>query len=316
MRRRIAILFEKGRIDLVEEEIPSLGEKDVLVKVKACGICTGDIYGFSGYPVWFKLPSPLGHEPAGEVVEVGAGVTRFSKGDRVTALGGPGFSDFVLVNESLVEKIPDNIPFEHAIGEPLACVVNAVRLAHPKFGDDVAVVGTGFMGLLLVQALSRLGLRNLAGVDVNNERLRLAEHYGVNIALNPSERDVAEETLAITGGKGFDIVIEATGNPGGVGLATRLVKQKGRLAIFSYHPNPVSVDLREWDSKGLEVIMTSPARAEDMRENFKIAVRMLSRGVFNLEKLVTHKWSLNDIQKAFEYASKKPVDYIKGVIVP
>ncbi|MGB9718531.1 MAG: zinc-binding dehydrogenase [Thermoproteota archaeon] len=316
MRRRVAILVEKGRIELVEEEIPRLGEEDVLVKVRACGICTGDLYGFSGYPVWFKLPSPLGHEPAGEVVEAGAKVARFSKGDRVTALGGPGFSDFVLVNESQVEKIPGNIRFEHAIGEPLACVVNAVRLVNPRLGDNVAVVGTGFMGLLLVQALSRLGLRRLAGVDVNNERLRLAENYGANIVLNPGERDVVEETLAVTGGEGFDTVIEATGNPGGVGLATRMVKRRGRLAIFSYHPNPVSVDLREWDSKGLEVIMTSPSRAEDMRENFKIAVEMLSRGVFNLEKLVTHKWSLNDIQKAFEYASKKPLDYIKGVIVP
>ncbi len=215
-----------------------------------------------------------------------------------------------------MEKIPGNIRFEHAIGEPLACVVNAVRLVNPRLGDNVAVVGTGFMGLLLVQALSRLGLRRLAGVDVNNERLRLAENYGANIVLNPGERDVVEETLAVTGGEGFDTVIEATGNPGGVGLATRMVKRRGRLAIFSYHPNPVSVDLREWDSKGLEVIMTSPSRAEDMRENFKIAVEMLSRGVFNLEKLVTHKWSLNDIQKAFEYASKKPLDYIKGVIVP
>jgi len=207
MKRKVAVLVEKGRIDLVEEDTPSLGEKDVLIKVKACGICTGDLYGFLGYPVWFKIPSPLGHEPAGEVVEVGVNVTRFSKGDRVTALGGPGFSDFILVDESHVEKIPENIPFEYAIGEPLACVVNGVRLANPKLGDNVAVVGTGFMGLLLVQALSRLGLRNLAGVDLNDERLRLAEHYGANVVLNPEESDVVKETLAITDGKGFDIVI-------------------------------------------------------------------------------------------------------------
>ncbi|MEM2940630.1 MAG: zinc-binding dehydrogenase [Thermoproteota archaeon] len=316
MKRKVAVLVEKGRIELVEEEIPSLGKEDVLIKVRACGICTGDLYGFSGYPVWFKLPSPLGHEPTGEIVEVGANVTKFSKGDHVTALGGPGFSDFVVVNESYVEKIPESIPFEYAIGEPLACAVNAVRLVHPKLGDNVAVVGTGFMGLLLVQALNRLGLSNLVGVDVSNERLRLARHYGANMVLNPKEIDVFKETLAITEGKGFDMVIEATGNPTGVGLATRLVKQKGRLAIFSYHTNPVEVDLREWDSRGLEVIMTSPARADDMRENLKIAAQMMTRGNFNLEKLVTHKWVLDEIQKAFEYASKKPSDYIKGVIVP
>jgi 2-desacetyl-2-hydroxyethyl bacteriochlorophyllide A dehydrogenase len=316
MKRKIAVLVEKGRINIVEEEVPSLDREDVLIKVRACGICAGDLYGFSGYPVWFKLPSPLGHEPAGEVVEVGANVTRFSRGDHVTALAGPGFSDFVLVNESYVEKIPKHIPFEYAIGEPLACVVNAVRLVHPKLGDNVAVVGTGFMGLLLVQALNCLGLSNLVGVDVSDERLKLAEHYGANMVLNPKKMDVVKETLAITEGKGFDMVIEATGNPGGVGLATRLVKQKGRLAIFSYHPNPVEVDLREWDSRGLEVIMTSPARAEDMRKNLKIAAQMMARGNFNLEKLVTHKWILDEIQKAFEYASKKPGDYIKGVIVP
>jgi len=316
MRRKVAVLVEKGKINLVEEEVPSLGREDVLIKVGACGICTGDLYGFSGYPVWFKLPSPLGHEPSGEVVEVGNDVTRFSKGDHVTALGGPGFSDFVLVNESYVEKVPENVPFECVIGEPLACVVNAVRLIYPKIGDNVAVVGTGFMGLLLIQALSHLSLNVLVGVDLNNERLRLAKHYGANMVLNPSEGDIAKETLVMTDGKGFDTVIEATGDPRGVGLATRLVRRRGKLAIFSYHPNPVSVDLREWDSKGLEVIMTNPSRAEDMRDNLKIAVRMMSRGVFNLEKLITHKWVLNDIQKAFEYASKKPGDYIKGVIVP
>jgi 2-desacetyl-2-hydroxyethyl bacteriochlorophyllide A dehydrogenase len=316
MRRKVAVLVEKGKINLVEEEVPSLGREDVLIKVGACGICTGDLYGFSGYPVWFKLPSPLGHEPSGEVVEVGNDVTRFSKGDHVTALGGPGFSDFVLVNESYVEKVPENVPFECVIGEPLACVVNAVRLIYPKIGDNVAVVGTGFMGLLLIQALSHLSLSVLVGVDLNNERLRLAKHYGANMVLNPSEGDIAKETLVMTDGKGFDTVIEATGDPRGVGLATRLVRRRGKLAIFSYHPNPVSVDLREWDSKGLEVIMTNPSRAEDMRDNLKIAVRMMSRGVFNLEKLITHKWVLNDIQKAFEYASKKLGDYIKGVIVP
>jgi len=316
MRRKVAVLVEKGKINLIEEEVPSLGREDVLIKVGACGICTGDLYGFSGYPVWFKLPSPLGHEPSGEVVEVGNDVTRFSKGDHVTALGGPGFSDFVLVNESYVEKVPENVPFECAIGEPLACVVNAVRLIYPKIGDNVAVVGTGFMGLLLIQALSHLSLSVLVGVDLNNERLRLAKHYGANMVLNPSEGDIAKETLVMTDGKGFDTVIEATGDPRGVGLATRLVRRRGKLAIFSYHPNPVSVDLREWDSKGLEVIMTNPSRAEDMRDNLKIAIRMMSRGVFNLEKLITHKWVLNDIQKAFEYASKKPGDYIKGVIVP
>ncbi len=316
MRRRVAVLVKKGLIKIEEEEVPSLDERDVLIKVKACGICSGDLYAFLGLPVWFSLPSPIGHEPSGVVVEVGDKVTKVNVGDHVTALGGPGFSDYIVVPEDRVEPIPKEIPFEYALGEPLACAVNGVRLANPRFGDNVAVVGTGFMGLLLIQALSRMGLENLIGVDIRDERLRLAKEYGADVILNPMEVNVEKEVMHITNNVGCDVVIEATGNPKGINLATKLVRRKGRLCIFSYHPKPVEINVREWDAKGLEIIMTCPARAEDMRRNLRIATRMLFKGVFHMEKLVTHKWKLDEIQEAFEYASKKPKDYIKGVIMP
>jgi threonine dehydrogenase-like Zn-dependent dehydrogenase len=101
-----------------------------------------------------------------------------------------------------------------------------------------------------------------------------------------------------------------------VEVATKLVRRKGRLCIFSFHPLPVPVDLAAWDSKGLEVMMTNPNRADDMRPNLRLAMRMLGRGVFKMDKLVTHKWPLSEIQSGFEYALKKPKDYIKGVVIP
>ncbi|MCC6065692.1 MAG: zinc-binding dehydrogenase [Thermofilum sp.] len=314
MKGRVAYLVERGRFELRDEEVRPLGEREILVRVGACGICTGDIYAFLGYPVWYRLPAALGHEPAGVVVDVGPRATRFKPGDRVAVLGGPGYADYVIVDESYAEPVPPGVPIEHALGEPLACAVNGVRLAEPKFGDTVAVVGTGFMGLLLVQALSRMGLDRLAAVDVKEERLELAAEFGADTLLNP-ERESPEKLAAEVGG-GFDIVIEATGSPKGVEVATKLARRRGRLCIFSFHPLPVPVDLAAWDSKGLEVIMTNPNRAEDMRPNLRLAMRMLGRGVFKMEKLVTHKWPLSEIQAAFEYASKKPRDYIKGVIVP
>ncbi|MEM1509140.1 MAG: zinc-binding dehydrogenase [Thermofilaceae archaeon] len=314
MRRRVAYLIEKGRIEFRDENVPQLGERDLLIKVKACGICTGDIYAFLGYPVWFTLPAALGHEPSGEVVEIGSRVSRFKPGDRVTALGGPGYADYVIVEESYAELVPQNVPLEHAIGEPLACAVNGVRLAASNFGDTVAVVGAGFMGLLLIQALSRMCLDHLIAVDVREDRLKLAEEFGADILVNPQLENLDSVVAELKGG--CDTVIEATGSPKGIDVATKLVRRKGRLCIFSYHPFPVPVDMRTWDAKGLEVIMTNPSRAEDMRANLRIAMKSLSRGVFKMEKLITHKWPLAEIQRAFEYASSKPVDYIKGVIVP
>lgn len=311
---RVAYLVEKGKLEVRTSGIPTVGPKDILVRVRACGICTGDIYAFQGYPVWFSLPAALGHEASGEVVAVGPDVRRFKPGDRVATLAGPGFSDYIVVEESFAEHIPSNIPFEHAIGEPLACAVNGVRLAAPRFGDTVAVVGTGFMGLLIVQALSRMGLERLVAVDVRDERLALAAEFGADVQVNPEREDLNRVIDSLGGG--CDIVIEATGSPKGVATATALVKKKGRLCIFSFHPAPVPVDMRVWDLKGLEVLMTNPNRAEDMRANLRVAMTMLGRGVFKMEKLVTHKWPLDDIQRAFQYASSKSLDYIKGVIVP
>lgn len=317
LERRVAILVRKGVIKLVKEKLPKLKDKEVLIKVKACGICTGDLYAFKGLPTWYKLPAAIGHEPSGIVIEVGKKVEKLKPGDRVTALATPAFSDYVIAHEDDVVKIPDNILFEYALGEPLACVVNGVRLAHPKFGDNVAIVGTGFMGLLLIQALSHMGLDNLIGIDIRDDRLELAKEFGATFVINSSNEDICiKEVLDITNGIGCDVVIEATGNPRGVNLASKLIKKKGRLCIFSYHSLPVQVDFKIWDAKGLEIIMTCPARAEDMRRNLKIAIKMLGRGIFKLEKLVTHKWKLEEIQKAFEYAAKKPSSYIKGVIIP
>lgn len=314
MKGRVAYLVEKNRFELREEEVRAPRGSEILVRVKACGICTGDLYAFQGYRIWFSLPAALGHEPVGEVVEVGPSVTRFKRGDRVAVLGGPGFADYLLVDESSAEPVPPGTVYEHAIGEPLACAVNGVRLAEPRFGDTVAVVGTGFMGLLLVQALSRVGLDRLAAIDVRDDRLKLAEEFGANTLANPLRDDLGRLVAEVGGG--FDIVIEATGSPRGVDVATQLVRRKGRLCIFSYHPQPVSVDLAVWDSKGLEVVMTNPNRAEDMRPCLRLAMRMLAKGVFRMEKLVTHVWPFSEVQKAFEYASTKPPEYIKGVIVP
>jgi len=273
VKRRVAILVSPRRFEIIEEDVPSIGREDVLIKVRACGICTGDIYAFLGYPVWFSLPAAMGHEPAGEVIDVGKDVVKVSKGDHVFALASPGFSDYIVVNQRDVERIPNDIPFEYAIGEPIVCVVNALRSLPIRFGDSVAVVGTGFMGLLLIQGLRHMGLEILAGIDINDERLKLAKLFGADIVLNPNEIDIEREAMKITGGRGFDIVIEATGNPSGVGIATKLVRRRGILGIFSYHPNPVSVNFREWDAKGLEIIMTVPARVspEDRDRNIWIA---------------------------------------------
>jgi threonine dehydrogenase-like Zn-dependent dehydrogenase len=137
-----------------------------------------------------------GHEPAGEVVAVGPNVSGVKPGDRVAALVASGYgcyADYFIAKGDAVAKLPNDLPFEYGIGEPLGAVVNGVRQAAPRAGDSVAVVGAGFMGTLLIQALSRMNLSSLVAVDVRDDRLRLAKEYGATATLNPSNPNFDSE---------------------------------------------------------------------------------------------------------------------------
>jgi threonine dehydrogenase-like Zn-dependent dehydrogenase len=196
VRGRYAVLFSKGDVRLLEEEVPEPKGNEVLVRVGVCGVCTGDLYAYLGYRVWFSTPARFGHEPAGEVIAVGPNVSGVKPGDRVAALVASGYgcyADYFIAKGDAVAKLPNDLPFEYGIGEPLGAVVNGVRQAAPRAGDSVAVVGAGFMGTLLIQALSRMNLSSLVAVDVRDDRLRLAKEYGATATLNPSNPNFDSE---------------------------------------------------------------------------------------------------------------------------
>ncbi|WP_291767277.1 MDR/zinc-dependent alcohol dehydrogenase-like family protein [Caldivirga sp. UBA161] len=318
MRNRVGVLVSAGLVRIEEYDMPKPRDGEVLIRVRATGICSGDIYAFKGLPVWFTLPAPFGHEPVGDIVEVGPNVTALKPGDRIMAIGSPAYADYLVAKASSVAKIPNNIPYEYAIGEPLAAIVNVVRVTQPRLGDYVAVIGSGYMGLLLIQALRGMGFSELAAFDIIDDRLKLAKEFGATAIINPSVDDVDKAIKELTDGNGFNVVFEVSGNPSGVDLATRIIGKRGRLSIVSYHSLPVQVNFRIWDAKGIDLVMAVPARSGDEYAtiDLKIAARLLERGVFNQEKLITHKWRLNELQEALEYASKKPREYIKGVIIP
>ena len=318
VRSRVGVLVSPGSVKIEEYDIPKPRDGEVLIRVRATGICSGDIYAFKGLPVWFTLPAPFGHEPVGDVVEVGPNVTNIKPGDRVMAIGSPAYADYLVAKASSVAKIPSNIPYEYAIGEPLAAIVNVVRVTQPRIGDYVAVVGSGYMGLLLIQALKGMGFSELVAFDIIDDRLKLAKEFGATAVVNPNVDNVDEVVKELTEGNGFNIVFEVSGSPSGVDLATRIIGRRGRLSIVSYHSLPIQVNFRIWDAKGIDLVMAVPARSgeEYATTDLRIAAKLLERGVFHQEKLITHKWKLNELQEALEYASKKPKEYIKGVIIP
>ena len=316
------ILISKGLAKTVEIDVAKPGRNEVLIETEACGICMGDIYAFQGKIDGGRV---MGHEGVGVVAQVGEGVKNVEAGDRVTALGGPAFARYYKADCQNVAEIPSDVEdMAYWISEPLACVVNGIRGSEIQIGDDVCLIGCGYMGLLLIQAMPKNTMRNLVAIDVQNTRLKLAKQFGADYVLNPNEADVVGEVRDLLGGEA-DIAIEASGAPGTLHLATELVRggwaretgrvvQGGKIVIFGRHVLDELVPTEKWHTKGLTVLNTAPSSSADFNRDFRDAVRLLRKGVFDQELLITHRFPYRDAQTAFETASEKPVDYIKGVI--
>src|SRR2546426_4314152 len=226
------LLTQYRRLEVTEIPSPEIGPDDVLVRVQACGICGSDVHGFDGSTGRRVPPLVMGHEAAGLVARVGARVTSFRQGDRVTfdsmiscglchycrrgqinlcderrVLGvscgeyrqNGAFAEYVAVPQHVVYRLPDSLSFEHAaLIEPVSVVFHAVSLTPITLGDTAVVVGTGMIGLLVVQALRLAGCGRVFAVDLDARKLELAKKLVADEGFNPSQADVRAEVASRT----------------------------------------------------------------------------------------------------------------------
>ncbi len=314
MITRRAYLVENGRFEIrTENVVPESGQ--VLVKVASCGLCNWELNHWQGKIG--KNPQFIGHEAAGTVVELGENVTEFSVGDKVTGFMG-GFSEYVAVPAKNIFKLADHINPVYAFSEPLKCVVTVVTSAKARAGDVAVVVGCGPMGLWCIQALKSDALQSLIAVDINDNRLALARKYGATHCINPNRQNVAETIHDITQSRMADFVIEGTGNANILNECISYVKYgRGKIiAMSSYKRLPDKFDVIACVEKGVEIIFPHPCYSDNEIEDLRRAVNLINKGVFKIEELVTHKFSLDDINLAFQTLENKPAGYIKGIVIP
>ena len=318
MKVPAACLVEPGKIEIRDREL-EMTHDSLLVRILGNGICGTDVSYFAGHVPGLKYPRFFGHESVGIVEEVGKAVEGFASGDLVTG-GWGGYSTHVIVSKlEYTMKIPEqnSVSPEYIMGDPLQCIATIIRGAKPEFGDSVAVVGCGFMGLMCVSALAGRFVQDLFAIDLIEERLGFAAECGAVKTLNPGTDNVRDAILEATNGKGVDICIEASGNASAVDLAGRILKKgRGRLVLGGFHPKPASYDFLPWAIKGLEVINAHPNFSRDLMEDMRRGVIAQLQGVFPIEKLVTHRFAIDETQHVFEAASARSADYIKGVLVP
>jgi propanol-preferring alcohol dehydrogenase len=325
---KAAVFHGTGQGLKVEDiPVPQVTEDQILVKVAACGACHTDLHYIDhGVPTFKKPPIVLGHETSGIVEEVGGNVTNVKKGQRVLIpavltcgkclacrqgrenicydmkmLGNHfdgAYAEYVAVPAKDVLDLPESIPLEEAsiIADAISTPYHAVKnRARVQPGDTVVVFGCGGVGINAVQLASAVGGYVIA-VDINERKLEWAAQFGAAKTINASKVErVSKEVKKLTGG-GADIAMEVIGNPQTIEEAFECVRVGGRLCVVGYTHEKIAVVAGKIMFKELEIVGSLGCRPVD----YVPLIRMVEQGKIDLKRLVTHRFSLEEIGKAFE----------------
>lgn len=317
------LLTEYKHLSLADLPEPDLGPGDVLIRVGACGICGSDVHGWDGSSGRRIPPLVMGHEASGTVARVGSGVTGFRSGDRVTfdstvycgtcffcrrgqmnlcdnrnVLGVScgeyrrhgAFADYVAVPAHILYRLPDSLPFEEAaMIESVSIAVHAVNRSPLTLGDTAVVVGTGMIGLLVVQVLRNAGAGRIIAVDIDDFKLARARELGADVGLNSRSVDAPAEIARLTEGRGADVAFEVVGATDPVNTAIASLRKGGAIVLVGNLTPRVDFPLQTVVTRELTVLGTCGSQGEypaciDLMASGKVRVAPLISAVAPLEE--------------------------------
>jgi L-iditol 2-dehydrogenase len=324
---------------------PEPGPDEVLVAVKACGICGSDVHGMDGSTGRRRPPIIMGHEAAGLILRVGSRVTGWAAGDRVTfdstiycghcafcrrglinlcdhrrVLGvscedyrqDGAFAELVAVPQHILYRLPEGLAFEHAaLVEPFAIALHAIRRAPPTLNDTVVVVGAGMIGLALVQALSRAGCGRLVVVDIAGDRLALAVNFGATDVINSSTEDAPAAILRLTHGLGADLAFEAVGVAATVDFSLRCLRKGGAATLIGNVTPKTEFPLQTAVTRELTIHGSCASQGE-----YPACLDMLARDVLHAAPLISASAPLAEGAAWFDRLYRKEPGMLKVVLQP
>lgn len=314
-------MSEPQRAVVGEADIEAPLPGQVQIRVMACGVCAWDAYLFRGRDLREPFPFRFGHEAAGFISAVGDGVEDFAVGERVFSIdGAPAMSEYINIRADFVGHLPASAApqtgaeFAQYIGEPAVCVVNGMSNITRAPGDDVAVIGAGYMGLLNVQAYRHSLINKLICFDIDPERLALAKKYGADECWRSDTDEGRAAIQRIAAAGGVNIAVECSGSQPGLNTACELVCTGGTVSNFAWHRAERTVNASPWHLRGLRIINTAPAVDRHFNDHVPQTARLFERGVFDQSEMITHIMPACDIQQMLETAVSKADGYIKGAI--
>lgn len=312
---RLAVLAGPGSFQLTEVPTPRPERGQVLVAVAACGVCASELEAWTGRsePTY---PLHLGHEVSGTVAELGEGVESLAVGDPVGVwVTSHGFADYVVADAAHCFTSGE-APLDTVLAEPLACAVNAVDLADVRLGDDVVMIGAGFMGHLAQQLTALRGVRQLVVADVRHDALERAKSLGATRTVHLGEEDLPDVMAELTGGRMADVCFECTGSPAALQTVGEVTRMSGKVVLVGFHQGPArSIPLGYWNWMAYDLRNAHFRDAPTILRGMQIGMRLVGAGIVDLAPHVTHRFELADIGEAFDTAVAKPDGFVKATVV-
>jgi L-iditol 2-dehydrogenase len=342
---RALVLEESKDLQLREVLIPELGPRDVLVSVKACGICGSDVHGYDGSTGRRIPPIIMGHEAAGVVAKTGAEVSKFKVGDRVTfdstvscgecsfcragsvnlcekrqVLGVScgeyrrhgAFAEYVAVPSNIVYKLPESFAFEKAaLIEAVSVAVHAAKISGIQKGNAVVVVGAGMIGLLAVQAFRIFGCSKVLAVDLEESKLQLARKLGADETFLATDPELQSKLLQATEGRGPDIAAEVVGAQKSILTAIHSVRRGGTVTLIGNLAPMVEIPLQVVVSRQLR-LQGSCASAGEYEE----CIELMESGAIKVEPLISARAPLDEGADWFRRLYNHEPGLMKVVLQP
>lgn len=339
------LLSEYSHLEMVDLPIPSIAPNDVLVRVKACGICGSDVHGYDGSSGRRIPPIVMGHEAAGVIAATGADIAEFSKGDRVTfdstvycgqceycargevnlcdnrqVIGvscldyrrAGAFAEYVVVPSQILYHLPDTLSFTSAaMLEAVSVALHAVRVSAVKGGETALVIGAGMIGLLALQAAKVAGCSRVLIADIDQTRLALAKQVGADEVLHLSGPNLATEVMRLTRGYGADLTLEAVGQSETVGTAIGCTRKGGTVTLIGNIASEVTIPLQKVVTCQLRLQGSCASAGE-----YPHAIDLVASGEIQVEPLISAIAPLEEGPQWFQRLHSREPNLMKVILTP
>ena len=341
-----ALVLEQYKIlKMIDMPMPTFGPDEILVKVKACGICGSDVHGYDGSTGRRLPPIVMGHEAAGLVEAVGANVKGLEPGDRVTfdstvscgncffcsrgqinlcdnrqvlGVSTPefkrhgAFAEYVTVPSRIVYKLPDTLSFEQAaLIEAVSIAVHGVNRTPIRLGDTCVVVGAGMIGSLTIQAARLGGCANVIAIDLEDRKLEMARGFGATYTFNPRNEDVVARVKELTGGRGADSAIDCVGATAPIQTCMNVVRKGGHVTLIGNVTPKIELPLQIAVSRELTLYGSCASNGE-----YPECIALMASGQIQVAPIISARISLEEGPEYFSRLYANDQDLMKVIFTP